>query len=220
MAALNGALYEIRQRAFPQGLVTVDALVYLDAVQRFGEALADRSVKVFRDFRLETSLVSAVSNIGDLGIDAAKQRDERTAYYTAVKLAILAESAEQDIYREYPADLAADLVGLGLLSEEHSLEVPGMGEQLADFVAEQLVDHLSDSLDHAMHEALMAGKYGYVDHATRIEFVRRVAARAGRTFGLNLAPSRAPPRHPVAWPLQILERLGAVIRQFWKGSRE
>jgi hypothetical protein len=183
--ALYESFDEIQDRAFPQGMAAVDALGYVEAVERSAQALSDRIVKYYRDGRLELQLVHFAALLGRLAIDSAKQRDARTSFVAAVALSRLAESANQDYYREYPQDLAMDLTGVGLLAEQHDLAVPGMGS-IAEWVAKELVDELPDELDHAMREALMAGQFSYVDQDTRGRFIRRVAERSGRNFGLNL----------------------------------
>jgi hypothetical protein len=184
--ALGHALYRLQQGAFPQGKCLADPLIFIEAAERYAQAISDRSVKVFHDSRLELSLVRAAAPIGDLGVDCAKERDGFNSYRCVVALSRLAEKAEQPFYNEYAVDLAADFVGIGVLAEEHSLPVRGLGEDLATFVAHQLVDHLNAELDSAMHEAAVAGRYCYADDKARWAFVKRVAKLAGRNFGFNL----------------------------------
>lgn len=169
--------------AFPGGEAKVDALIYADAVEVFCKALVDRSVKVFKDGRLEEALVSAMMKLGRLGEEAGQRGDARTVYVCLAKLATLADDAPQPFFREYPGDIAGYLTGIGMLAEEKDLKIAGLGMTLAEFAVEALVDDLPDQLDEAMREALVAGRYSYVSDGTRGSFLARAERKAGRKVG-------------------------------------
>ena len=184
--ALYESLYEIGERAFPQGRCVVDPLIYRDAVRVTAGALSERIEKYYRDARLELQLVSVARLLGRLAEESAKQADAQACFIAATALSDLAETATQPYYHEYPQDLAMWLTGAGIAAADHKLQAPGLGQTLADWIAEQLVRDLPDQLDYAAHEARVAGQFvPNGDDVARAVFVHDMEAHAGRPLGLR-----------------------------------
>lgn len=183
--ALIDAFYRVGDQFTDHTDSTADPFIGLQAMQRTGVAIAERTENAYGDRRLERELVMLRAIIARVGISAAKSENAHTAFAAALALGELAERAYAVHYHELPTDLAGDLAEIGFLAETHDLHLAG-GPDVAEWIAGRLVTTLDPELDQLTHELIVAGRYAYGDANAVRDFIRRLQAGAGRDFGLTL----------------------------------
>jgi hypothetical protein len=165
---------------------TIYPLIWRDAVAVTIDALLDRERLAYGDGRLEHDVLNGLFLLSELGSEAARIGNGDHATIVAYELGQLAEDAAGFVgFREYAEDITIRLVDIGIFAVEHSLRTFD-GRELADWIAETLATKLGPYLRHAMHQALVAGRFGPASHDSRMALIRMVAGYAGGSFGMNL----------------------------------
>jgi hypothetical protein len=185
VAHLYEALGRVKEQTIDPPATDRDALVWRDAVMVTTQALISREQSTYKDGRLEHDILSGLFLLSALGAEAARSGDERHATMAAYSLDDLADaSAGLGGFRELGQDIAMALTEIGIFAVANGLKTLD-GRPLDDWVAESLVNKLAGHLPHAMHEALVAGRFEPVDHLARWTFIKQVGVKAESSFGMG-----------------------------------
>lgn len=162
LAALLDATWKIKEGVFTSpSAATVSPLIWADAVKVTAREIAAYSVSVLKDDRLEGSLLSAIEQLADVGINGARQGDDKWAMFASLALAELAPGANQPIWREYPDYLAIRLAEIAIWALDRKITVHGLGDELlgqrlARTIARDLpsaVPYVREQVEHMRFDA-------------------------------------------------------------------